>query len=80
MAEAYRRKSRHDGTMRWGTYSRISDDPDDEQRGVMRQDVDTRTAVESLDHEVHKVYLENDTSAYRKKRIQRTDDLGNPYF
>lgn len=84
MAGSYRRQNQTEDqsaeSMRWGTYSRISDDPLDMQRGVTRQQADTRTAVESRGAEVSKEYIENDTSAYRKKRIRRTDDQGNRYF
>ncbi|GIM64661.1 hypothetical protein Pve01_95000 [Planomonospora venezuelensis] len=50
MAGAYRRGSDHVVT-RWGTYSRISDDPRDTQRGVIRQQADARAAVERLGHD-----------------------------
>lgn len=64
----------------WGIYKRISDDPNDLRRGVIRQDDDTRAAVDRRGGEVTKDYPENDTSAYKKKRIKLRDADGNEYF
>ena len=79
MSGAYRRVDGDRGATRWGTYSRISDDPHDTQRGVTRQQADTRAAVERLGQEVAAEYVENDTSAYRKRRVTRTDGRGQSY-
>lgn len=65
---------------RWGTYSRISEDPRDTQRGVARQQEDTRKVLEARGITVTTEYVENDTSAYRKRRVSRRDDEGNEYF
>ncbi|MFJ9315790.1 recombinase family protein [Pimelobacter simplex] len=65
--------------MKWDTYARISEDPNDEQRGVRRQNQDTRAHVDSLGGNVAKAHIENDSSAYRKKRVTVTDASGNQY-
>lgn len=65
--------------MAWDTYARISEDPNDLQRGVTRQDADTRDAVKHLGGVLGVAHIENDTSAYRKRRIQVTDASGNTY-
>ncbi len=52
MSGAYRRDTSDRSATRWGTYSRISDDPYDTQRGVTRQQADTRAAVDRLGKEV----------------------------
>lgn len=61
------------------TYSRISDDPNDLQRGVTRQQADTIAMVEELGASLGEEHPENDTSAYRKKRVTLTDANGNSY-
>ncbi|HCG55823.1 MULTISPECIES: recombinase family protein [Brevibacterium] len=63
----------------WGGYARISEDPRDERSGVRRQreDIDAeivRRGGESLDEA--RFYLENDTSAYKRKRVTITDEYG----
>ena len=65
--------------MSWDTYARISEDPNDLQRGVKRQADDTRAAVAAAEGTVAVEHTENDTSAYRKKRVQVTDTSGNTY-
>ncbi|MDG4783294.1 recombinase family protein [Micromonospora sp. WMMD961] len=61
-------------------YLRISDDKAEDLKGVRRQAVDT------IRHVLHRgaagvvIYEENDTSAFRKKRIPLTDGEGNRYF
>lgn len=65
--------------MMWDTYARISDDPNDLQRGVKRQHEDTLQAVREAGGTVGKDHPENDTSAYRKKRVTVTDTSGNTY-
>lgn len=67
-------------TQRWGTYTRISEDPNDAQRGVTRQNADTADAVAALGGTVAKQYIENDTSAFKKRRIKVTDPEGREYF
>lgn len=61
------------------TYARISDDPDDEQRGVRRQATDTAAAVVELGGTLGREQLENDTSAFRKQRVTVVDTSGNQY-
>lgn len=55
---------------RAGGYVRISDDPFEEEKGVTRQTEDVKALAKQLGWTVSKIYPENDTSAYRKKRIQ----------
>lgn len=66
----------------WGAYLRISEDPNDLQRGVTRQREDAAAAIARLggDPDVVRWYVENDTSAYKKKRIKVTDPTGREYF
>lgn len=68
-------------TSRWGGYARISDDPDDTQRGVGRQREDIGVTVDRHDANPDDIrwYVENDTSAYKKRRVPRVDPLGNRY-
>jgi site-specific DNA recombinase len=65
---------------RVGTYVRISDDTDGEAAGVGRQERDTREFVQRNGGTVAKVYAENDTSAYRKRRVKRTDGQGREFY
>ncbi|MEV8319478.1 recombinase family protein [Streptomyces sp. NPDC059900] len=55
---------------RAGGYVRISDDPFEEEKGVTRQTEDVQALATQLGWTVSKIYPENDTSAYRKKRIR----------
>lgn len=64
----------------WGTYTRISEDPDDAQRGVSRQNEDTADEVAKLGDTVQRRYVENDTSAWKKRKIKVTDPAGREYF
>jgi DNA invertase Pin-like site-specific DNA recombinase len=60
--------------VRFGLYTRISDDADDDAKGVARQEADERAWVTSVGGIVHEpIYEENDTSAYKKKRIVQPD-------
>jgi site-specific DNA recombinase len=60
--------------LRFGLYTRISDDSEDEARGVARQEADERAWVASVGAVVHEpVYVENDTTAYKQKRIKLAD-------
>jgi DNA invertase Pin-like site-specific DNA recombinase len=56
-----------------GGYVRISDDPSEEEKGVTRQKEDVAELAARLGWALGKVYQENDTSAYRKKRIRLAD-------
>lgn len=62
------------------TYSRISDDPEDEKRGVTRQVADTRDEVEGRGATLGVEHVENDTSAFKKRKVQVTDASGNTYM
>lgn len=63
----------------WGNYLRISEDPHDIGNGVNRQQQDTREAVEKHGGTITKTYRENDTSAYKKRKVRRRDEAGNEY-
>jgi site-specific DNA recombinase len=65
--------------LRVGAYVRVSEDRDDDAKAVGRQEEDTRALVARHGGTVAKVYAENDTSAYRKRRVQRTDDRGETF-
>jgi DNA invertase Pin-like site-specific DNA recombinase len=58
---------------RAGGYVRISDDPFGLERGVTRQTEDIYKKAEALGWTVVKIYPENDTSAYRKRRVTLPD-------
>lgn len=65
----------------WGGYARISDDPDDKRLGVSRQVEDIGDGITRLggkppadDAEV--MWVENDTGAYKRKRVTITDQYG----
>lgn len=58
----------------FGLYTRISDDAADDAKGVARQEADERAWVAAAGARVHEpAYEENDTSAYKKKRIRLPD-------
>jgi len=58
----------------FGLYTRISDDAEDDAKGVGRQEADERAWVASVGGRVAEpVYEENDTSAYKKKRVTLAD-------
>ncbi len=60
--------------LRVGLYTRISDDTEEQARGVGRQEQDEREVVARLGGTPHEpVYEENDTSAYKKKRVPLRD-------
>lgn len=61
------------------TYSRISFDPEQNALGVTRQDVDTEARLKELGATLGVRQVENDTSAYRKKKVSITDHYGNTY-
>jgi site-specific DNA recombinase len=65
---------------RVGAYVRISDDTDGDAEGVGRQERDVRESVEREGGTVVKVYAENDTSAYRKRRVRQTDAQGRSFY
>lgn len=58
---------------RAGGYVRISDDPYGLERGVTRQMHDIKGKADHLGWVLAKFYIENDRSAYRKKRITLPD-------
>jgi site-specific DNA recombinase len=66
--------------LRVGLYTRISDDTEADAKGVRRQESDERAEVARQGGTAVAVYEENDTSAYKRKRVQRSDDAGNSYF
>lgn len=53
--------------MEAGIYARISEDRDGSAAGVTRQEVDCRHLCDRMGWNVHKVYVDNDQSAYRGK-------------
>jgi site-specific DNA recombinase len=57
-------------------YLRISSDPDDERRGVTRQAEDAVSAVVDGDGVVVWEAVENDTSAFKKRRVRVSDGDG----
>lgn len=61
------------------TYSRISEDPDDTLRGVTRQMADTRDVVAARGATLGVEQIENDTSAFKKRKVEVTDASGNTY-
>src|SRR4051794_10608359 len=61
------------------TYSRISEDPNDLRRGVTRQAADTREVVEARGATLGVEQVENDTSAFKKRKVQVTDASGYSY-
>src|SRR5260221_7764453 len=56
-----------------GAYVRISDDPHGLERGVNRQIDDCHKKAAHDGWKIGKVYTENDTSAYRKKKTTLPD-------
>ena len=58
---------------RAGGYVRISNDPYGLERGVTRQTEDIYEKAVQLGWTITKIYPENDTSAYRKKKITLAD-------
>ncbi|WP_347057274.1 recombinase family protein [Blastococcus sp. HT6-30] len=62
------------------TYSRISEDPNDQRRGVTRQAADTREVVEARGATLGVEHVENDTSAFKKRKVPVTDASGNTYM
>ena len=59
--------------MRAGAYVRISSDPLETEKGIGRQREDVLVKAEGLDWDVVEFYEENDTSAYKKRRIRLPD-------
>lgn len=68
--------------MKWGGYPRISEDPKDTRAGVGRQREDIAEAISSRGDDPAAIawYVENNTSAYKKKRIEVTDPQGRKYI
>lgn len=63
----------------WDAYERISDDPTDTGAGVGRQHDDTEVAVAARGGKVVMHHRENDTSAYKTRRVTITNHYGNTY-
>ncbi|NUP03555.1 MAG: recombinase family protein [Nonomuraea sp.] len=59
--------------MKAGLLVRISSDREDERVGVHRQETDTRALARRYDHDVVEVYVENDTSAYKRRTVTLPD-------
>lgn len=68
-------------TLVWGAYLRISEDPHDTQRGVTRQREDASEALIKQGGDTSSVrwYVENDTSAWKKRKVKVTDPTGRVY-
>lgn len=68
--------------MKWGGYPRISEDPKDLRAGIDRQIEDITAAIVARGGSAEDIrwFVENDTSAYKKKRVSLTDPLGNAYY
>ncbi|MEP9381114.1 recombinase family protein [Nocardioides sp. KR10-350] len=66
----------------FGGYARISEDPDDERLGVTRQVEDIEDAILRLGAippdraDVNRMRVENDTGAFKKRRVTITDQYG----
>lgn len=69
------RKYRPDtfGSVKAGLLVRISLDRDDIRAGVDRQETDGRALARRHGHDVTQLYVENDTSAYKRRRITLPD-------
>lgn len=68
-------------TRTWGGYARISEDPNDLRTGVGRQVEDIADGITKLGGtppapESEHLHVENDTSAYKKRRVTITDHYG----
>jgi len=50
-------------------YVRISNDPNGTERGVLRQIEDIYERAAQLGWTIVEIYVENDTSAYKKRRV-----------
>lgn len=75
-----RRSGKLADTFRWGVYTRISDDREGDEKGVGRQDADCTHAIEhSRGGHVARRYQENDTSAWKKRKITLVDADGFTY-
>ncbi len=59
--------------MRAALYVRLSDDRDGGGLAVARQEADSRALAERLGWDVTEVYVENDTSAYRRRKVPLPD-------
>lgn len=60
-------------TRRAAIYARISDARDGDTAGVARQEADARALADRLGWTVATVYVENNTSAFKRRRITRPD-------
>ncbi len=68
-------------TFKWGGYPRISEDPKDLRTGLTRQVEDITAGVVRQGGSAADIkwYPENDTSAYKKRKVELVDPLGNAY-
>lgn len=66
-------------TDEWDTYERISDAEKGDVDGVERQRMRNRAAVEALGGVVGIEHRENNTSAYKKRKVTLTDQYGYTY-
>lgn len=58
---------------RAGIYVRISDDREDLRAGIGRQEQDCRALARRRDEDVVEVYAENDTSAFKRRKVTLPD-------
>lgn len=56
-----------------GAYVRISSDPFGEERGIDRQIADTQAKAKQLGWGAPQTYAENDTSAFRRRKVELPD-------
>lgn len=64
----------------WATYSRISEDPHDTRAGVDRQAKDSAAYVRRRGGRVSKTYVENDTSAFKRRRTLLVEPDGTQRY
>src|SRR4051812_2392760 len=60
-------------TRRAGIYVRISEDKAADAAGVARQETDCRALAERKGWDVAEVYIENDTSAFKRRKVRLPD-------
>ncbi len=53
-----------------GIYARISDDREDDRAGVKRQEADVRALLDRIGWGEPTLYVENDTSAFKRRRVR----------
>lgn len=69
-------------SLKYGGYPRISEDPNDLRHGTTRQREDITAGIVARGGDPDEIhwYDENDTSAYKKRRVTKVDGLGNEYI